>query len=169
MDANWAAVWVAVGAGVISLGSVIVAIVAVAYSRGQRDASERQADAAEAQVEFMRRQVELMERPVPAAPASAPRAAPARGAPYVSPWSVRSAGKYAFVLVNGGTEPAFDVSLSFDVDPARAEPTSWDRLDPRASAKVSIFRAMGASPDSVTVHWRRSPDGELMEWTTALL
>lgn len=179
MKPEWAAVWMAGGSLLVAVLALVGTAFALAYSKGQRDATERQATAAEAQVEFMRRQVEVMERQAAAHPkpeladqvgiTDAMHAELIRGAPYVSPWSVRPTGsRNAFTLVNGSAEPAFDVNISFDVQPPRVEPTAWGRIDPRASVRVSMFRAMGASPDAVTVRWRRTPDGEQLDWTTSL-
>lgn len=62
MDAQWASVWVAAGALVVSLVAAAFTGVSLVYARAQRDAALRQANSAEAQTAFMARQVELMER-----------------------------------------------------------------------------------------------------------
>ncbi|MBD5787128.1 hypothetical protein IF650_13150 [Cellulosimicrobium terreum] len=84
------------------------------------------------------------------------------------PWYVSSAGKNAFRVTNGASRTLYDVSLGFDVEPPRVEPREWARIDERASVRVSMFRSLQASPSSVTVRWRDSPDGKLREWTTDL-
>lgn len=166
--------WIALG---VSAAAVLVSVAATIYGRGQRDAAVRQAAAAEAQVEYMRRQVALMERDAAAAeqrsagsianPVVRDLVMSVRR-PYVPPWSVVGKGRHGFRLVNGGTESAYDVSLAFDVEPSHVDPTHWDEISARASRDVMMWRGIGGSPDTVTVRWRRQPDGELMEWTTGL-
>ena len=159
MDANWAAVWVAAGAGLISLGSVAVAIIAVAYSRGQRDATERQAIAAEAQVDVMRRQVELME-------ASAAAGHPLESAPDVPPWALQYARGDTYSLVNGGTRTAYDVRVDVPKGIWSAGAHEWPKVDPRASVSLLLAFSMASSSRSVTVRWKNAPDGPDLEWTT---
>jgi hypothetical protein len=176
MTAEWAAVVVAFGALLISGIAVAVSRQAAGYAKGQADSSERQAIAAEASVEYMRRQIELMEEQAAAALVplevtarlSEPREGSTVSAPYVVPWSLIQRSKGTLLLTNGSAEPAYDVDISFDVDPARVETTHWDRIDPRATASVRLIRAFGASPDAMTVRWRRTPDGDVLDWTTAL-
>lgn len=167
--------WVAAGSGFVAVLALIGAGISLGYAKSQSKSTERQAIAAESQVEYMRRQVEVMEleaasRVTVIATKPEHRAADevVRGAPYVPPWSVVARSKGGLVLANGGTEPAFDVQIDFDVSPARVDRTAWDRIDPRAAVNVRMFRAMGASPEEMTVRWRRTPDGEPMEWTTAV-
>ena len=171
---------------IVAFGSLLIAGVAVAvayrangYVKGPSDAAERQAPAAEAQVEYMRRQVDVMERDAVSSPRRRegnPTAATdshgdgegVRGAPYVPPWSLRRTGQHAFVLLNGGTEPAFDVRLEFDVEPARAEPTAWNQIEARAGMRLMVVRSFQAPPSEVTVRWRRTPDGNEHNWTSSL-
>jgi hypothetical protein len=174
MEAEWAAVWVAVGAGLISLGSVTVAIVAVAYSRGQRDATVRQANAAEAQTAYMARQVELMEQELASAKSSGtvpssllewiPEKVPTR----VPPWSIAHFRGDTFSLSNGGTEPVYDVSLEPPAHTIHRGPYQWDRIDPRATTTFLLAFSMASSSRDVTVRWRWEPDGELQTWTSAV-
>ncbi|MDF2848998.1 MAG: hypothetical protein K0R97_2980 [Oerskovia sp.] len=159
MEAEWAAVWVAVGAGVIALGSVAVAIVAVAYSKGQRDATKRQADAAEAQVGFMRRQIELME-------ASAAAGHPLESAPDVPPWTLQYARGDTYTLTNGGNRTAFDVRIDVPQDIVTAGSYAWPKVDPRASVSFLLAFSMASRSRSVTVRWTNEPAGPEREWTT---
>ncbi|KZM34526.1 hypothetical protein [Oerskovia enterophila] len=159
MEAEWAAVVVAGVAGLISLGSVAVAIIAVSYSRGQRDATERQAVAAEAQVDFMRRQVELME-------SSAAAGHPLAAAPDVPPWTLQYARGDMFTLTNGGTRTAFDVRIDVPEDIITAGTYAWPKVDPRASVSFLAAFSMASRSRSVTVRWTDEPAGPELEWTT---
>jgi len=189
MTPEWAAVLVAG----LSLSGSIWALVqssrANAHAKSQAASSERQAVATEAQAQVARRQLELMEEQHRAVMGAVVQQSVGDklgmtdsvsavlktletswnvAVPYVAPWVLSAAGQHAFLLSNGGDEPAFDVNLSFDVEPARAAPVHLDRIDPRASVKVMVLRAFGASPDTLTVSWRRTEGGQVEEWSTAL-
>jgi len=169
----------AVAAFVVSCLAFCASAWAAWYARATSAATARQAGATEAQAvstaaqaEYTRRLLELDEER--ASREHYERSKDALVAQRMafmeppSPWVVSWDGKNSFKLTNGGFEPMLDVSLEFDIEPAAIVQRSWPRIDARATVKVQLVRAMGASPDDVTVRWRSNTDGPIRQWTTAL-
>ncbi|KQR17212.1 hypothetical protein ASF78_07890 [Cellulomonas sp. Leaf334] len=160
-DPQWAAVFVAGGALLVSILAALFTGVSLGYTRGQRDATVRQADAAEAQVVVMQRQVDLMEQGAGGASVSQ--------VPYVPPWSViHSANRNGLRLINGGDETAHEVEVTFNPSPPEnnASAMAWDKIEPHASVEFVVMRSFAWVPDTVNVRWRRVPGGEDLYWTT---
>jgi len=86
-----------------------------------------------------------------------------------SPWVVTRDGEVDLVLENSGSDPAHNVRITWDVDPLRWGPVDWPRIDPHCSRRVAVRRSLQRNPREMTVHWCRTPDGDPLQWTTALL
>ncbi|MBW0254969.1 hypothetical protein [Cellulomonas sp. PS-H5] len=162
-----------IAAFVVSVLALIASFGAVWYARAQVAQAREQTEAANAQAEYARRAYELEkerfeQEKVEQATQKLARQRAAM-APTPTPWNVFRVGKNAVSLSNSAPRKLYDVALSFDVEPARVEPRDWAVVDEHASVRVMVLRAMGASPNEITVSWRDSPDGEVRKWTTALL
>ena len=151
----------AVGAAVFAFLALVVAVVAAAYARGSRDATNRQATAAEAQVEIMRRQVDLMERQGSARGG-------AREVPYVSPWTLHHFRGDTYLLTNSGTSSEYDVHIELPGNTPGRGPFDHEQIDPRSSVKFMAIRTMASSSDEVTITWSREPSGKQLTWKTVL-
>lgn len=140
--------------------------------RRQADSAEAQSGYAEQQVEYARKMFELekdradrekyddaVHRLVQTRVAKLPKP---------PPWHVGWSGKQGFMLQNASARALFSVSLTFDVEPARIDQREWARVDEHAIVRVQLVRAFGASPSTVTVHWKDEEAGEVRAWTTAL-
>lgn len=128
---------------VISILALLVAGAAVWYSHRQTAAAERSADAEE-------RAVVLAE---------------AESAKYRPPWGLRWETGEAYVLVNGGDEPTFDVKIDLGpvVKMAGGE-LEYDRIGPGSAVRLVVIRAWSAPDHPVIVTWRRVPDGPVLDW-----
>lgn len=165
MDADWAAVWIALGALVISLVAALFTGLSALIQRGQLDAARRQADIAQAALDFEKRMraEELRRRPPTSPAAPGPDASDAAGVPappVVAPWSLSHVRGDRYHLTNGSPAPTYDVVL----EAAQTVPHHWNRVDP---GDPTTFRAPPREP-GVVVRWRWSPGGSLQEWTGRL-
>ena len=158
--AEWQAA-AAVSAAAFAFLALVVAVVAAAYARGSRDATNRQATAAEAQVEIMRRQVDLMERQGSAGGG-------AREVPYVSPWTLHHFRGDTYLLTNSGTSSEYDVHIELPVNTPGRGPFDHEQIDPRSSVKFMAIRTMASSSDEVTITWSRESSGKQLTWKTVL-
>jgi hypothetical protein len=161
-----------IAAFVVSVLALAASFGAVWYARAQVAQARDQTEAANAQAEYARKAYELEKERFEheKLDQSMQRLARQRAAmaPPPTPWHVMRSGKNAMTLSNSAPRKLYDVALSFDVEPARVEPREWSMVDERASVRVMVLRAFGASPDEVTVSWRDSADGEIRKWTTAM-
>ncbi|PYG00183.1 hypothetical protein SAMN05216184_104122 [Georgenia satyanarayanai] len=111
----------------------------------------------------MRRQVELMEtKATPGAIA----VVDVRNR--VAPWSVSHFRGDTYSLINGATQPVYDVVLEAPENSIHRGPYRWDRLDPRASVTFFLAFGFGGSGRQVTIRWKWDPEGAEESWTTAM-
>lgn len=163
-----------VAAFIVSVLALLTSGLAVWYNRSMSVAADRQATATEAQAEYSRRLLDLEEsRAAASEKLELVRELAKQNASFAkprspSPWVVSPAGRNAFRLTNGSPRPAFDVSLSFDVEPTAIERRAWPRVDERASVRIPLLRTAGGFSEVMTVHWSDEPDGDLRAWETSL-
>jgi hypothetical protein len=132
----------AVASFVISVLAFLVAGAALWYSHRQAVAAERSADADQ-------RSITLAE---------------AEAAKYAPPWDLRWEAGDTYLLTNGSDEPTLEVKLDLgDIPVARGE-LEHTRIGPGSAVKFLAGRTMGTTNDTVTVTWRRFPDGPILDW-----
>lgn len=159
----------------ISGAALVVAVFAVGYSRGQRDAAVRQANSSEAQTAYMARQVEVMEKEYEL---KTTRVEEARGQltvggtaavrTRVPPWTVAHYRGDTYTLTNGSDEAVHDVRIEPPDNTVFRAPERWETIDPHAGENFLLAFTMQSADRKVAVLWRWEPEGEVQSWSSAI-